>query len=225
MVCDLDRLELKDDCLFFKNKRIHALVELCHGVVSPDVITAYTAGNICLINGPITNVLSNKLNLALLSDGETSNLFTTEEMKIIDTYIPWTRKIKTGSTSFRSEKINDLQHFICSHREKLVIKPSVGYGGQGVCVGPKVSQEQWEEQVSIAFKSEDWLVQEMVESSTGVYQSGEDHWDYFDMVWGFFIFGSRYTGAWVRVMPQEANKGVINCHQGATVSVIFEVEE
>ncbi len=225
IVCNLHHLHLVDDCLFYKDKKIHGVTETCHGVVSPEVMAAFKTGNIRLINGPITDILSSKLNLALLSDYQTTGVFTAWERKIIDAYVPWTRKIKPGSTIYGAKKINDLEHFIRSHREILVLKPAQGYGGKGVCVGNKVSQELWEKNVDTAFQAKDWVVQELVESSTGVYQSGEKGCDYHDMVWGFFIFGSRYTGAWVRVMPQESNKGVINCHQGATVSVIFETDE
>jgi hypothetical protein len=225
IVCNFHHLHLLDDCLYYKDKKIHGAAETCHGMVSPDVMTAFKTGNIRLINGPITDVLSSKLNLALLSDYQTTGVFTARERKIIDAFVPWTRKIKPGSTTYKAKKINDLEYFIRSHREKLVIKPALGYGGKKVCVGNKVSQELWEKNVNTAFQEKDWVVQELVESSTGIYQSGEKGCDYHDMVWGFFIFGSRYTGAWVRVMPQESNKGVINCHQGATVSVIFETDE
>jgi hypothetical protein len=45
------------------------------------------------------------------------------------------------------------------------------------------------------------------------------------MGWGFFMFGPHYAGVWVRVLPRKKSKGVINCHQGASVSVVFNVDE
>jgi hypothetical protein len=225
LACDYHHLNLMDNCVFYKNNRIHALVEMYLGYVSPEVMKAFKAGNIRLVNGPISFLLSNKLNLALLSDPETANVFTDEEKMIIDKYVPWTRKITPGSTTYGNEKIDSLERFLSSHRERLVIKPSMGLGGKGICIGANCSEKEWEEAINIAIKGKNWLVQQLVESSPGFYQVGENGYDLHDMVWGFFVFGSRYTGAWNRVMPREGSKGIINCHQGATVSIVFEVDE
>jgi hypothetical protein len=223
-VCDYPHLELAGDLLFYKKRRIHAVAEMYHGEISSEVFHAFKSGTIRLINGPVTRLLKNKLNLALLSENKDNPLFTPAERKIIDAYVPWSRKVEECSTTFRAETITDLYRFILDRREGLVIKAAVGYGGKGVFVGDKMSPEQWQETVETAFNKGSWVVQERVDSCPGMYQAGEQGCEPHDMAWGFFVFGSRYGGAWVRVMPQTANKGVINCHQGATVSVILEVE-
>ncbi len=225
LVGDYPHFYLKNNCLFCKEKRIHALVEMYLGYVSPGVMDAFRAGNIRLLNGPITFLLSNKLNLALLSDPETAQVFSDEEKKVIDTYVPWTRKITPRATTYRNEKIDSLERFMLSNRERLVIKPSMGLGGKGICIGAKSTGNEWKEAINIAIKGKNWLVQELVESVPGFYQSGENEYELHDMVWGIFIFGTRYAGVWNRVMPQMGSKGVINCHAGATVSMVFAVEE
>ena len=225
LLCDYPHLFLKDTCLFCGEKRIHALVEMYLGYVSPGVMEAFKAGNIRLQNGPISFLLSNKLNLALLSDTDTSRVFTAEERKTIDKYVPWTRKIIPGGTTYRNEKIPDLEHFILSNKERLVIKPSQGLGGTGIYVGIKSDDEEWNKAVTAALTHKNWLVQELVESVPGFYQSGELGYELHDMVWGFFMLGPRYAGVWNRVMPQKGSKGVINCHAGATVSMVFAVDE
>ncbi len=224
-VCDYPHLELTGNCLFFEENRVHALVEMYLGYISPEVTDAFRAGNVCLIDGPVSYLLSTKLNLALLSDHESGRVFTGEEKRIIDAYVPWTRKITPGSTTYRNERIDDLERFMLSNRETLVIKPSVGLGGRGICVGARSSEKEWVDAVNLAIEKKNWLVQELVESSPGLYQVGETGYKLHDMVWGFFVFGSRYCGAWNRVMPREGSKGIINCHQGATVSIVLEVEE
>ena len=225
-VCDYQHLEVVDDYLFYNGKKIHVVTEIYSGEVSPGVLEVFKAGHVGLLNGPFCRLLSEKLNLALLSDYETATpgVFTDEEKKIIDKYIPWTRKIVPGFTHYKGEKIG-LENFILSNREALVIKPSDGYGGKEVYVGKKTPAHQWGEAVITAMGEKNWVVQELVESPPGIYQAGERGCEPHDMAWGFFVFGSRYTGAWCRVMPQNINKGVINCHQGATVSVIFDVDD
>ncbi|HLP44909.1 MAG TPA: hypothetical protein VK469_03135 [Candidatus Kapabacteria bacterium] len=223
-MCDYSHLEIAGQCLFFKGEKIHQLIELYNGTVPDDIMTVFKAGNMRLINGPISRIMADKLNLALLSDHETVNVFSPEENKFIDRYVPWSRKIMPGKTSFAGETI-DLVDFIRSHKEKMVVKPGGGYGGKGVCVGIKASQKEWEESIETALQEKNWVVQEYVSSIPGFYQAGDKGCDIHDMSWGFFMFGPRYTGLWIRVMPREGSRGVINCHQGASVSVVFNVNE
>ncbi|MGE5342658.1 MAG: hypothetical protein ACM3SY_14380 [Candidatus Omnitrophota bacterium] len=225
MVCDYHHMKTIDKHLYYKGKRIHALVEFYNGLVPPEVQDVFRAGNVRLWNGPITDLLSSKLNLALLSDYHAAgSCFSDEEKRIIDRFIPWSRKVTRGSSTYGTEII-DLEHFILSQKDRLVIKSSVGYGGKSVFVGQKLSATEWEGVLRKALEGGNWMVQEFVEALSAVYQSGENGYEPHDMVWGIFVLGSQYGGTWVRVMPQKDNKGTINCHQGARVSVIFEVDE
>lgn len=218
-------LKIVNNEVYYKGKRIHVLLEFNHGFVPHQVINAFKERKVTLINGPITGLMSSKLVLALLSDHQKWDTFTPEERKFIDTYIPWTRKIKTGSVDFHGQHMPDMEKFLLENRHQLVIKPGTGYGGADVVVGPKSTPGQWQAAVANALSKKNWLVQEMVYNSTGLYLAGESECVPHDMVWGFFIFGNTYVSAWVRVMPQENNKGVINCHQGATGSIVIEVDE
>jgi len=225
MVCDYHHLEITDSQIYFKNKPVHALIEMYNGVVSPEVMEVFKAGNLRLFNGPMTEFLSSKLNIALLSDYEAfgNSIFTHNEKELIEKYIPWSRKISLADTTYKGEKIN-LKKFIVSNKDRLILKPAIGYGGKAVYLGKRLNQKKWEDLLEIAFFEKNWLIQEFVPCSPAVYQAGENGWLLHDMVWGFFVLGSVYAGGWVRVLPQQDNKGVINCHQGAKVSVIFQVE-
>jgi uncharacterized circularly permuted ATP-grasp superfamily protein len=195
-----------------------------HGFVPVDILNVFKSGGVNIYNGPASGLLSNKLNLAILSQNEDSRIFSEKEREVIKKYIPWTRKIEYGTTNYGSEVIV-LPEFILSRKDKLVIKPSNAYGGEGVYIGRYVSRDRWQELVSIASKEKNWLVQEYIESSPYLYQSGADGYAVCDAAWGFFILGSEYAGGWLRVLPSGSGKAVINCHQGATVSVIFEITE
>ncbi|HLP62438.1 MAG TPA: hypothetical protein VK186_26605, partial [Candidatus Deferrimicrobium sp.] len=121
-MCDYKNLQIVDGFIFHKGEKIHTLVELHRGFVPDEILDVFKTGNIHLINGPVSRVLANKLNLALLSDHENMNVFDPEEKEFIDRYIPWTRKIMPGKTCFAG-KIIDLPDFIRSNRQKLVLKP------------------------------------------------------------------------------------------------------
>lgn len=223
-LCDYQDLKVTDNYLYYKEKRIQTVIEMYQGMVTPGVFKVFKAGNICLLNGPITELLSSKLNLALLSNHEETGVFTTEEKHTIDKYVPWSRKMVAGRTTYKGEKIC-LQDFILENREKLILKPAIGYGGENIRIGKKTPGKEWEKVVKKALNERKWMVQEWVEPLPGVYLAGENNYEKHDVVLGFFVFGSRYGGAWARIMPQKSSKGIINCHQGAAVSVIFEVEE
>ncbi len=195
-----------------------------HGQVSDSVYHAFQNNTIRLINGPISRILDNKLNLALLSLYQDDDLFTPQEQEIIRKYIPWTRKVTPQNTTFYDRQVPDLETFILENREKMVLKAAVGYGGTGVFIGPKTSPQIWQDVVKKAFVEGAWIIQEYVPAIPGTYQSGAASSESHDISFGFFIFGSLYGGTWIRVMPQQDNKGIINCHQGASVSVVFDVD-
>lgn len=224
---DFPDLKVDKNCIYHDSKRIHILMELYHGQVPIKVYNAALSGNALIYNGPITILLSNKLNLALLSAHEDSEIFTPEERKIIKAYIPWTRRIVPGKVTFAG-KIFDWEDFLHFHRMKLVIKPVRQLGGIGVAVGKYTPPDQWEVTVKQALRDEthNWIVQEYMETLPHVYQYGEQGYIEHEVVWGLFVFGRGYAGGFLRIIPKTDNiKGVINASQGAQETVFFEVDE
>jgi hypothetical protein len=224
IICDFRHFNIEDECIFYENKRIKVLLEFCQGDVPPEILEIFKKGNILLCNGPITGLLGDKLNLAVLSQSEDSDLFTLQEKEIIKKYIPWTRRLTAGKTRFGAETF-DLQDFVLSHREKLVIKSAKGQGGDEVHIGRYTPRPQWEILIKNAAEEMNWVVQEYIESSPYLFQSGINGCTEHHAIWGLFVFGSRYGGGFLRILPKEAGKGVINTHQGAEKTVIFEVDE
>ncbi|MDQ1350675.1 MAG: hypothetical protein QG657_977 [Acidobacteriota bacterium] len=225
-LCDFPHLDVVDDWVYYKGRKIHALTEWYAGVLPPHIMKAFKAGNIPIMNGPITCLMSSKLNLALLSEhaDADSGFFSPGEKEIIREYVPWSRKIVPGETTYRHERIR-LEDFIPANKNTLVMKPSLGYGGDNVYLGINVPQDEWEKQVEIALSTKSWLVQELVESSPALYQQGENGCAPYDQTWGFFIFGSHYAGTFLRVMPKKDVPRIINTHQGAQISIVFDVDK
>ena len=224
MFCYNRRLKVIDHNVTVRDKKVHIYLERCNCLVPPDVMEVLNAGNVLLYNGPLGVLLTDKLNLALLSEHEDSDIFNSEEREAIKKYIPWTRKITAAETTYGTEKIK-LDDFMIANRDRLVIKPSAGFGGRDVLVGFNTSPDQWKRQVEKAIRGKKWLVQEYVPSFSYVYQAGEQGCALFHAVWGLFVFGSRYAGGFVRIMPETGTTGVINTKLGAEESIILEVRE
>ncbi|MGD2085686.1 MAG: hypothetical protein PVH61_05825 [Candidatus Aminicenantes bacterium] len=222
--CDFSHLTIEKDCIFCQNKRIHVLLEMYHGDVPPEILEVFKKGNVLLHNGPITGLLSNKLNQAVLSENEDSEAFTSTERDIIKKYIPWTRKLVPREIMWGTTKYN-LYDFVLSHQKKLVIKSSTGIGGDAVYIGRFTPIPQWKDVVDSAIQNRSWVVQEFVETLPYSFQWGTDGCAEHQGVWGLFVFGTTYAGGFLRVLPADNTKGVINTHQGATKTVVFEVED
>lgn len=223
-ICDYPMLTTGDQKVFYKEKQVHLLSEMYEGAVPPRFLEVFQAGGMVLFNGPVCGLMSNKLNLAVLSEKADSGELSAGETDIVNKYIPWTRKLTHGKTTYKGDTI-DLQQFIHSNRESLVIKPAIGTRGINVFVGSKTAPEKWSEQVDRALRDGGWLVQEYVASAPYLYQSGQEGACAHHAVWGFFVFGGHYGGGWVRLLPDQGNPGVINSSQGAEESVIFEINQ
>lgn len=250
-ICKFPQLRVKGDEVYYNNKKLHFLVEWCQGYVPKEILKIFKQGKLLICNGAVAWLLSTKLNLALLSEMEDAELFSPEEKETIKKYIPWTRKIAPGETTYKGQTVQ-LKEFMLSNREKLVLKPLLGAGGKDIYIGPYTPEEEWKQVVESAmtwndwqdihfgdhltemqwydiakkaFQVKNWLVQEYIEPPTYLYQLGENGYAEHHAVWGFFIFGDIYAGGWVRVIPVKNQSGIINCHQGARVSVAFEVDE
>lgn len=248
------QFQVKKDQVFFQGKRIHTLIEFYNQFAPSEILKVYQAGNVLLLNGPAHHLLGSKLNLALLSEYQDSGLFNQQERKLIEKYIPWSRHVTDMETTYENQEIN-LKDFMLDNKDKLVLKPAYGLGGIDVFIGRHVGDSQWRALIESTVKNANhggnensnnnlnvplnnwsqsdepvfgvnkWLVQEYVQSRPYLFQRGEEGCAEHHIVWGFFVFGSTYSGGWVRLLPVTSDQGIINRNQGAEECVVFEVDE
>jgi hypothetical protein len=124
------------------------------------VVRAVRDGAVCMVNPFQCKLLHKKTSLAVLSDERNAELFSVEQRKAIDDYIPWTRRVEERRSVYRAQPI-DLVPFILEHRETLVLKPSDDYGGAGISLGWEVDAAAWEQAVTKAL-GEPYVVQERI---------------------------------------------------------------
>ena len=99
----------------------------------------------------------------LLSNPIFSGYFSPLEVKAARRHVPWTRLIQERKTTDPEGHEIDLVPYTRENRDKLVLKPNRGYGGEGVVVGDAVTSSAWEEAVGCAVeKSGTWVVQQQV---------------------------------------------------------------
>ncbi|MDQ1355455.1 MAG: hypothetical protein QG657_5765 [Acidobacteriota bacterium] len=224
IVCDYGHLKVQGDYLYYKGKRVLCIHENYGGIVPDEMLEIFYKGNLVINAGPLTFLMTNKLNIALLSEHEESDLFTPGERESITKYIPWTRKTTPCQTRYRGETVS-LETFVLANKDKLVLKPALNLGGKQILIGLHTSQPEWEQEINKAFCKKAWLVQEYIEPSAYLFQEGEEGYGEHNIVWGMFVFGGTYAGSFVRTLSTESNKGIINVNQGADITVVFEVRE
>lgn len=98
----------------------------------------------------------------LFTDPRYSRYFTPTQRRFFRDHVLWTRLVRQASTRDRQGRLVDLVPYIRRHRARLVLKPNMLYGGQGVVLGCRVSQRIWEQQLGQALRGRQrYVVQEL----------------------------------------------------------------
>ncbi|MFL5519063.1 MAG: hypothetical protein ACJ8DJ_23130 [Gemmatimonadales bacterium] len=88
--------------------------------------------------------------------------FTAAECRVFQRHVLWTRLLADRRTVLPGGTEGDLLEYARREREVLVLKPSRGYGGDGVLLGQTVTQSAWEGALDTALAdTELWVVQRL----------------------------------------------------------------
>jgi uncharacterized circularly permuted ATP-grasp superfamily protein len=169
VIADPDSLSYDGKCLRTEDgteislvyRRVLTSELLAHAAGSDAICRAYLDGAVVVVNTFRAKLLHKKMSLALLSDDRYAPLFSAAELEAIGRHIPWTRRLREGSSSRAGAPIADLAAYVVEHRDELVLKPNDEYGGKGVVLGWTVDEHEWEQVVRMALH-ETYVVQEAV---------------------------------------------------------------
>jgi len=221
VACTVEDLMPAGDGLRLEGRRIGAVIELGGNGTPPHVYRQFKGDLVGLYNGPLGLILSNKRNVALLSQHAASGAFAAEERAIIEAHVPWTRLVAPGEIDYEGET-HSLAELLIGRQEQFVLKDAGSYGGAGVVLGRFVSPETWRQTLDNALAQGNWVVQEILESLPYLYQSGDYGCSIHDVIWGPFVFGERYAGVVLRMQPNMAG-GAVNLSLSATEGIVLEV--
>ena len=171
LICSPDELEFDGKKLRYKEivvdivyKRLLVNEYLPIMDAHPDLLNAYRAGAICLVNNFRSKIVHKKAIFAVLTNERYAHLFNAAELEAINNHIPWTRKFRDEETENKTEKIN-LVEWTRSNKGKLVLKPNDDYGGHGIYIGWASTDQDWDKAIAAALENGDYLVQERVQTS------------------------------------------------------------
>lgn len=221
-VCTDATLSERRGELFAGDLPVKLVLDTDNGAVGRPLFLALLAGKARAYNGPVSQILSDKLNLALLSELADSGMFTSEERELIEAHVPWTRRVAHEFVDYEGRRAY-LPDLLLERREDFVLKLGTSMQGTDVRIGRSTPPEAWARQVRAAIAGRTWLAQEHIEPAHYTFQYKEGGAGLHDVVWGFFVFGDRPGGAFLRMQPK-GGAGVINAYQGARLGLVLGVE-
>lgn len=131
--------------------------------LSHPLVRAYAEGRACVVNPFRSKPVHTKLIMALVSDeeGPAWALMDDEARVAARAFVPWTRLLCPGPTTYQGEAVAELIDFVARNRERLVLKPNDAYGGSGVVLGWTATEGEWRAAMAEALRGP-WVVQERV---------------------------------------------------------------
>ena len=139
----------------------------------PELLDAYRAGAICMVNSFRSKLIHKKALFAVLTDQRRAGLFSGEEQEAIRKHVPWTRLVRAERSDYCGKEI-DLIEYVKANRDKLVLKPNDDYGGHGITIGWNSDETAWHEALRAALVNGDYLVQERVPTARETFPALRD---------------------------------------------------
>ncbi len=162
----------------------------------------------------ITAELDQKSCWEVLSDPQyTQKYFSADERQVFRRHILWTRILSDRRTMLPDGQSGDLLDYVRKEQETLVLKPNRSYGGEGVLLGPSMSEADWETALERALADKErWVVQQLASIPVSEFPvlgpDGKVHVEPFYTVMGF-----APTKYGLAVLGRASQKQVVNVAQ------------
>jgi hypothetical protein len=210
--------------LVYRDYAVLDLVELAAEGMDPEPMRRLFREN--RVVSSITAELDCKSCFEVLTDPLLSEkYYTEEERRVFQHHVLWTRVVRERKTSLPSGEMGDLLEFARREREWLVLKPSRGYGGDGVLLGQTVGEGEWVSALDAALADEElWVLQRLaqipvIEVPT-LMPDGTLHPEAFYHVMGF---ASSDDG--IAILARASQRQVVNVAQRGGMAAVMVIEE
>jgi hypothetical protein len=159
----------------------------------------------------ITAELDQKSCWEILTSAEfTQRYFSADERQVFRRHVLWTRILSDRRVLLPDGQTGDLLKYVRQERESLVLKPNRSYGGEGVVIGPSLTQAEWEAAVDRALAAKErWVAQQLASIPVSEFPvqgpDGGVHLEPFYTVMGF-----APTKYGLAVLGRASQKQVVN---------------
>jgi hypothetical protein len=181
------------------------------------IFRAHEEGKVVLWTSMRSWQVFNKGCLALLSDIRSRAAFSSREIELIDSILPWTRALTDDGSDGK-----DLIEYCRDNRQDLILKPFGGYGGAGIIPGWETPDREWRDALQTV-RIHGYVVQrKVVPRHEPVIDPDTRTVETWCAVWDAFLTPEGYAGSHIRALPASAG-AVINmgAHGAARTTGIF----
>jgi hypothetical protein len=224
LVFDGENLLYRDNVVDIVYKRLLVNEYLPIIESAPDLLNAYRAGAVCMVNSFRSKLVHKKAIFAVLTNEKYARLFDENELNAIKAHIPWTRKFRDEQTENKGEKI-DLVEWTRANKSKLVLKPNDDYGGHGIYIGWASPIEEWDIAIKVALANGDYLVQERVQTSKEMFPmlDAAGNWQMIEQLVDLdpLLYNGRVGSAFTRLSSSE----LANVSSGGGMVPTFIIRE
>jgi hypothetical protein len=140
----------------------------------------------------------------------TQKYFSVDERQVFRRHILWTRLVSDRATLLPDGRTGGLLDYVRRNQETLVLKPNRSFGGEGVLIGPLLSETEWGAAMERALAdAERWVAQQLASIPVSLFPvagpDGTVDGEPFHVVMGFAP--SKYGLA---ILGRASQKQVVN---------------
>jgi hypothetical protein len=157
----------------------------------------------------------------ILTDPQfTQKYFNADERQVFRRHVLWTRLLSERRTQLPTGQDGDLLEYVRREHESLVLKPNRAYGGEGVVIGPSLTESEWHAAIERALVDKDrWVVQQLASIPVREFPvlgpDGKVHIEPFYTVMGF-----APTKYGLAILGRASQKQVVNVAQRGGMCVV-----
>ncbi|MFT4928923.1 MAG: hypothetical protein ACI8WB_005043 [Phenylobacterium sp.] len=225
---NFEQIRIENEQVMMDDQVIDVITAPMFGIDSSNLMLQqlthlHFAGKVAFPDNPVYLLSGHKSNFANLYFLMQQGLLSKQEYEMVSKYLPWTAYLN-DSFNQGSGKVSESAQFI-DGKDQYVIKRDGLMGGQHVYIGLYMSVEGWRNVLVLAGNEPGWSIQKFYPSDP-FYSPLDDH-DIieFDLVFGFFDFGTTFGGCVIRMMPTASCNGVVNASKGAQCTMALEMPQ
>jgi hypothetical protein len=210
--------------LVYRDYAVLDLAELAEGGWDPEPMRRLFREN--RVVSSISAELDCKACFEVLTDPVLSErYYSEEERRVFHHHVLWTRVVASRRTTLPGGESGDLLEFARREREWLVLKPSRGYGGEGVLLGQTVGDREWCAALDAALADEElWVVQRLAQIPTvevpTLNPEGALQPEAF-----YHVMGFASTEDGLAILARASQRQVVNVAQRGGMAAVMLVEE
>lgn len=210
--------------LVYRDYAVLDLADLAEGGWDPEPMRRLFREN--RVVSSISAELDCKACFELLTDPELSErYYSEEERRVFQHHVLWTRVVRDRRTTLPSGESGDLLEFVLREREWLVLKPSRGYGGEGVLLGQTVGDSEWCAALDAALADEElWVVQRLAQIPVVEVPTLTPEGDLRPEAF-YHVMGFASSDSGLAILARASQRQVVNVAQRGGMAAVMQAEE